>query len=92
MYKTYYRVEMVNGSGSFPDKYDTYETAYDVMCKNYVREINEGYKPTLYKVVRYDHSEFNGYKNTMIQPCWSQESDLYGIRQKDTGYFREKRI
>lgn len=33
----YYRVEMVNGSGSFPDKYDTYEAAYDAMCKNYVK-------------------------------------------------------
>ncbi|HAU85197.1 MAG TPA: hypothetical protein DCW90_06760 [Lachnospiraceae bacterium] len=71
MYKTYYRVEMVNGSGSFPDKYNTYEAAYDAMCKNYVREINEGYKPTLYKIVRYSHSEFDGRKNTMIQPCWS---------------------
>ena len=47
------------------------DSQYDAMCKNYVREINEGYKPTLYKIVRYDHSEFDGHKNTMIQPCWS---------------------
>lgn len=71
MPKTWYKVEMVNGSGSFPDKYDTYEAAYDAMCKNYVREFNEGYKPTLYKIVRYNYTEWNGSKNTMIQPCWS---------------------
>ena len=71
MHKTYFRVEMVYGSGKFPEKYDTYEAAYDAMCKNYVREINEDYKPTLYKIVRYDHTEWNGSKNTMIQPVWS---------------------
>lgn len=69
--KTYYKVEMVHGSGSFPINYNTYEDAYDAMCKNYVREINEGYKPTLYKIVRYNYTEYNGHKNTMVQPCWS---------------------
>lgn len=69
--ETYYRVEMVHGSGSFPDNYETYEAAYDAMCKNYVREITEGYKPTLYKITRYNHTEWNGTKNTMVQPTWS---------------------
>lgn len=70
-YKTWYEIEMVNGSGKFPDKYDTYEEAYDVMCKNYVREINEGYKPTLYMIKRYVYSKWDKGENTMIQPTWS---------------------
>ncbi len=71
MRKTWYRVEMVYGSGSFPDNYETYEAAYDAMCKNYVREITEGYKPTLYRIMRYNYTEWNETRNTMVDPVWS---------------------
>lgn len=71
MCERYYTVEMVNGSGRMPEKFYTYEAAYDALCREYVREVNEGYTPTLYKIMRHDVSIYGDNCNTMIQPCWS---------------------
>ena len=71
MNRTYYTIDMVYGSGRADREFDTYEEAYDYMCKNYIRELNEGYKPTLYKIMRHDISNYNGCTNTMVQPTWS---------------------
>jgi len=71
MYKRFYTVEMVYGTGKVDKEFDTYEEAYDHMCKNYVRELNEGYTPTLYKILRHDVSDYGGTTNTAINPTWS---------------------
>ena len=71
MYKRFYTIEMVHGTGKVDKEFDTYEEAYDHMCKNYVRELNEGYTPTLYKILEYNVSDFGGTTNTMIHPTWS---------------------
>lgn len=71
MCKRFYTVEMVYGTGRVDKEFETYEEAYDYMCKNYVRELNEGYTPTLYKILEYQVSNFNGTTNTMIHPTWS---------------------
>ena len=49
----------------------TYEEAYDYMCKNYVRELNEGYTPTLYKIFEHQVLNYTGVTNEMIHPTWS---------------------
>ena len=71
MNRKFYTVEMVTGSGRVDKEFDTYEEAYDYMCKNYVRELNEGYKPTLYKILKHNISTWNGTTNIMIQPVWN---------------------
>ena len=71
MYKRYYTLEMAYGSGKINKKFETYEKAYDFMCKNYVKEVEQGYQPTLYKILLHTESEYNGTKNIMIQPTWS---------------------
>ena len=67
----FYTVDMVYGTGRVDKEFETYEEAYDYMCKNYVRELNEGYTPTLYQILRHDVSNWGGTKNTMICPTWS---------------------
>lgn len=71
MNKRYYTVESTTDSMKVDQEFDTYEEAYDYMCRNYVRELNEGYKPTLYKIIRHDVSSWKGTTNTMIQPVWN---------------------
>lgn len=71
MFERYYTVEMVHGSGRMPEQFYTYEAAYDALCREYIREVNAGYTPTLYKIMRHDISLYGGSSNTMIQPCWS---------------------
>jgi len=71
MCRRYYTVEMVKGSGRMPEQFETYEKAYAALCNEYVREINEGYTPTLYQILRHDENDYGGHFNSMIQPCWS---------------------
>lgn len=71
MNRRYYTVESTTGSMKVDKEFDTYEEAYDYMCRNYVRELNEGYKPTLYKIMKHDVSSWKGTTNTMIQPVWN---------------------
>lgn len=71
MHKRFYTIEMVYGTGKIDKEFETYDEAYDYMCKNYVRELNEGYKPTLYKILEYNVSSYGGTTNTMIHPTWS---------------------
>ena len=71
MYKRFYTVDMVYGTGRIDKEFDTYEEAYDYMCKNYIRELNDGYKPTIYQILRHDVSNWGGTTNTMICPTWS---------------------
>ena len=71
MCRRYYTVEMVYGTGRVDKEFETYEEAYDHMCRNYVRELNEGYSPTLYQIKRHDVSNWGGTTNMMIQPVWS---------------------
>lgn len=71
MYKRFYTIEMVYGSGKVDKEFETYESAYDYMCKNYVRELNEGYKPTLYRILENNVSSWGGTTNTMVCPTWS---------------------
>lgn len=71
MCKTYYTVDMVHGTGRADKEFETYEEAYDYMCRNYMRELNAGYKPTLYKILRHDVSTWGGSTNTLVQPAWS---------------------
>lgn len=70
MYRRYFTIDMVNGSGRVDKEFDTYEEAYRYMCLNYVREMNEGYKPTLFKIMQHDVTIYNGTTNIMIQPVW----------------------
>lgn len=69
--ETYYRVEMVTGSGALADNYTTYDEAYDALCTTYVREKENGYVPTKYKIVRYVETYYEEMHNTMVQPVWS---------------------
>lgn len=71
MYRRFYTVEMVYGTGKVDKEFGTYEEAYDHMCKNYVRELNEGYTPTLYKILEHQVSNYAGATNEMIHPTWS---------------------
>lgn len=70
--RRFYTVEMVRGSGRMAKEFDTYEEAYAALCNEYVREINEGYTPTLYKILRHDVTRCGDKVNTMIQPTWSE--------------------
>ena len=72
MCRIFYTIESVTGSMKVDKEFDTYRKAYDYMCKNYVKELMEGYIPTLYKIMRHDVSKWNGSTNTMIQPVWSE--------------------
>ena len=71
MCRTYYTVDMVHGTGRVDKEFETYEEAYDYMCRNYMRELNAGYKPTLYKILKHDVSTWGGSTNTLVQPAWS---------------------
>lgn len=69
--RRFYTVEMVRGSGRMSDEFNTYEEAYDALCKAYVREVNEGYAPTLYEILRHSVTYWNGHeKYVMIQATW----------------------
>lgn len=70
--KIFYTLEMASGSGKIDKSFTTYREAYDFMCKNYCRELAEGYTPTLYKIIRTSRSIYNGNINTMVQPVWSE--------------------
>lgn len=72
MYRKFYTIEMVDRSKKIDKEFDTYREAYDYMCKNYIRELNEGQTPTLYQILRHSMSDWNGTTNTMIQPTWSE--------------------
>lgn len=71
MNRRFYTVDMVHGTGRVDKEFETYEEAYDHMCRNYMRELNAGYKPTLYKILRHDVSTWGGSTNTLVQPAWS---------------------
>ena len=71
MNRTFYTLESVTGSMKIDKEFDTYKEAYDYMCKNYVRELNEGYTPTLYRILSHSISHWNGTTNTMTQSVWS---------------------
>lgn len=71
MNRRFYTVDMVHGTGRVDKEFETYEEAYDHMCRNYMRELNAGYNPTLYKILRHDVSTWGGSTNTLVQPAWS---------------------
>lgn len=64
----YYELQMAHGSGKIDKKFNTYEEAYDYMCKNYCREISEGYQPTIYRIIKTSISTWKGSTNIMVQP------------------------
>lgn len=68
MYTKFYELQMVSGNGKLAKKFNTYEEAYDYMCKNYCREISEGYEPTIYRIIMTTISTWKGTTNTMVQP------------------------
>ena len=70
MYRRYYTVEMVEGSGRFPKEYDNYKDAYIDLCKEAVRELENGYTLTLYRIKSISVSDYGGNTNTSIQNTW----------------------
>lgn len=68
--ETYYRVEMTTGSGALADNYETYDEAYDALCTTYVKEKENGYVPTKYKIVRYDETFYEEYHNLISRLVW----------------------
>lgn len=70
-YRKFYTIDMVSGFGRIAKQFETYREAYDYMCRNYVRELNEGYKPTFYKIMEHDVSSYNGSTNIMVKPTWN---------------------
>ncbi len=67
----YYTLDLVNGSGRKPVRYNTYKEAYEALCCEYIREKRLGYKTTLYKIMQHTESRYNGQLNIMIQPVWN---------------------
>ena len=70
MYRKYYTIEMVEGSGKFPKEYDNYKDAYIDLCKEAIRELTEGYQVTLYCIKSVSVSDYAGNINTSIQNTW----------------------
>ena len=70
MYRRYYTIEMVEGSGRFPKEYDNYRDAYIDLCKEAVRELENDYPLTLYRIKSISVSDYGGSINTSIQDTW----------------------
>ena len=57
-----------------PNKYESYEDAYDAMCKIYFAQTMMGSdrkEPERYGIWRTDVSEWDGKTNEITQPVWS---------------------
>lgn len=69
-YREWFQVETVTGKGDLPFKFETYEEAYAALCETYARELKQGFKPALYRIMSYCVSEYEGTRNLIIQPTW----------------------
>ena len=70
MYRRFYKIEMVEGSGKFEKEYENYKDAYIDLCKEAVRELENGYNITLYCIKLVSVSDYAGNINTSIQNTW----------------------
>lgn len=66
-FKIYYTVERADKTGRIDKEFSTYEDAYDCMCKAYVRALNEGYKPMLYRILKHTVTNYSNVEYDMVQ-------------------------
>ena len=55
-----------------PEKYDTFEEAYDELCTKYVKQKDAGINPIKrFMIIEHSISNFEGHESEMIKPCWN---------------------